>query len=420
MIFRNEEVAKTMVHAILTELLLPQLRNSVAFNENLGQYPQWVADGKAADAGITEAIRAGDVWAAYNMWHQLEAQHAETWTYPIWVKLGTVIVETRDAGPSIQIPIMPPEQMPIARFDPGEGAVVAEKEFFSDPNVANAFKKLKDIPGSEPPAPPTMGAVFRRWKISYADFGGQWHPSVHMSEEPLLAELVEWLHVILKNISGNIQIFVLRGQHPEFTRDAMQTMDRISRSIEAGDPWDAYHALKEFEERWPFGAREGQTPAAFPLWMQIGTVIIEGPGSESPELGASGSVPWTLHYADASGRWHPSIHMSREPLFEELAKRLEGISRNIEHITYFFSPGGCFPKFVQDARRTTESIRKKIEAGKADEAYDAFKKFEDRWPVLPGPFGKYPFWFYIGTVDLEGPGYEAELQEIPPRRHGGQ
>lgn len=277
-VHRQEEIAKQEVTNILQSFLLPNARRSAKFNGELGQYPEWVADVAAYNAEIQRLLAEGDVWAAYDKWHELEEKHANTWTYPIWVKLGTVIVETREfPGPTRRIPIMQrTAEPPITQYDPGEGAVFGESEFFEEPGVADAFKKLRQPPPEQTNPPgPEMGAVMRRWTIQYADFGGSWHPSVHVHEEPLLSELSAWLLIIAQHMGTQLHTMTFvhpRGRREHFL-EMTQAMKKISEHLQKDEVWEAYRAFKEFEGM--MSSERGE----FPLWMSIGTVIVEGPGA---------------------------------------------------------------------------------------------------------------------------------------------
>ena len=278
-VHRQEEPAKQEVAHILQSFLLPNARRSAKFNAELGQYSEWVADVAAYNAEIQRLIAEGDVWGAYDKWHELEEKHEHTWTYPIWVKLGTVIVETREfPGPARRIPIMKrTEEPPFTMYDPGEGAVFGESEFFEEPGVADAFKKLRQPPPEEtqPPGPEMGAPAMRRWTIQYADFGGSWHPSIHVHEEPLLGELEAWLRIIMQHMETQIRTegFAHPRGRGEFIAEMARVMGVISEHLQKSDIWRAYGEFKEFEGR-VAGER-----AEFPLWMSIGTVIVEGPGA---------------------------------------------------------------------------------------------------------------------------------------------
>lgn len=277
-VHRQEASAQAEVVHYLQSMLLPLARRSAKFNAELNQYPEWVADVAAYNAEIQRLIAEGDVWGAYDKWHELEERHANTWTYPIWVKIGTVIVETREfPGPTHKIPIMKrTEQPPFTMYDPGEGAVFGESEFFGEPGVTDAFKRLQQPPPEQAGPPgPEMGAEMRRWKIQYADFGGSWHPSVHVHEEPLLNELEAWLRIIAQHMETQIRTEAFahpRGRR-EFVSEMARVLGVISEHLGKSDVWKAYGAFKEFE-----GRIESER-AEFPLWMSIGTVIVEGPGA---------------------------------------------------------------------------------------------------------------------------------------------
>jgi hypothetical protein len=277
-VHRQEGPAKEEVAHILQSFLLPNARRSAKFNQELGQQEEWVADVAAYNAEIQRLLAEGDVWAAYDKWHELEERHNNTWTYPIWVKLGTVIVETREfPGPTRRIPIMKrTEEPPITMYDPGEGAVFGESEFFEEPGVADAFKKLRQPPPEQAGPPgPEMGAEFRRWRIQYADFGGSWHPSVHVHEEPLLSELTAWLWIIIQHMGTQLHTMTFvhpRGRHEHFA-DMTEAMKLITEHLQKSEVWEAYRVLKEFE------GQVSSDLGEFPLWMSIGTVIVEGPGA---------------------------------------------------------------------------------------------------------------------------------------------
>jgi len=99
--------------------------------------------------------------------------------------------------------------------------------------------------------------------------------SIHAKEElakmetaAQLAALGSKFHQELPNYRRNLGY---DRAFPGFTDDAAQMLETMGRLLEDGEVWGAYDEWHRFMNRW-----DDQLPT--PLWVLIGTVIVEGKG----------------------------------------------------------------------------------------------------------------------------------------------
>lgn len=282
---KDEETAKAEVAYWLEDWLLKMLRGSADFNEEMGQHLDYVADARATEAEIRRWLSNGDVWAANDLWHDFLDRWEGTWTYPMWVKLGMVIVDTREAEPLRKRRTLPPtipgEPPPYFQYDPGEGAILGPGEAIADPKFMEELKKMRQI---EPPpgAPggssgPSMGA-FKVWQVTETDTRGTLHPSTYRDEELAAAHVARNLRFFAMQIDHAFRIWerqaasgLIKADRDFFDRlsDAVAVMG-IDLDLEFLDykrVWSAYATWKDFEKK--YGA--GIVP---PIWERVGTVEV--------------------------------------------------------------------------------------------------------------------------------------------------
>jgi hypothetical protein len=283
---KDEESAKAETAYWLSDWLLKMLKGSADFNEELGQHLAYVADARATMDEIRRQLSNGEVWAANDFWHDFLDRWEGTWTFPMWVKLGMVIVDTREAEPLRKRRTMEPtETPPYFQYDPGEGAVLGPGEFFADPKVVDEFKKMRQIepppgaPGGPPQGGPTMGAL-KIWEVKESDFrGAELHPSTYTDEEMAARHVARNLVWIINMVQEAIPMWRRQAEtgmiqaDPDFFDRAFDAvmlagMDLDLQFFDYKRIWDAYATWKDFEKK--YGA--GIVP---PVWKRIGTVEVK-------------------------------------------------------------------------------------------------------------------------------------------------
>jgi hypothetical protein len=99
--------------------------------------------------------------------------------------------------------------------------------------------------------------------------------SVHFREEVAQEETANQLLSIVNKLEADIPKY--RGvwgydrHHPGFVNDLIETIQAIRKRIEDRDVWGAYDDWHGFLQFW-----EGKLDP--PLWVQVGTVVVEGLG----------------------------------------------------------------------------------------------------------------------------------------------
>lgn len=301
-IYRDPEVAKERVAGILTDFLLPMLDKSVEFNKSLDQNLDYVADGEATSKAIKDALKRDEIWEAYDLHHDFLTRYDDRWTFPAWVKLGTVIVDTRDMdGPRNRKRTLPLTDIPpIAQYDPGEGLVVAPGEDVGE-DMMKLIERMRLESQSKPPYEMegyNLGA-FNPYKVQWAYSKDIGVPSVHRTEEMAKGEVTHLLgNWIIKNLDSYWrQILSRRGGHPEFVQSAQLLVPQVKDLIARGDIWRAYELWQEFYDRYEF-------EFGFPLFVAIGTVLVEtrdpgGPARHRPLMRRGEVSPIEEHLKSA-------------------------------------------------------------------------------------------------------------------------
>lgn len=250
---QGETRAKAEVVRWFDDYLIPALKASVRINEDLRQHLEYVADGKATIEELLRRIANGDTWGAYDLWHDFLDRHEGTWSYPMWVKLGTVLVDTREDEPARKMRLMPATDVPpITRYDPGEGLVMGPGEFWGDPKIMEIMKRYGAPPSPGAPPPPTMGAR-NVWEVQYAEGGTAQHPSTYTDEERAKEQVAGLLVWIINKVQRAIPEMQEAGADPDFLREAFDAVMLTGIDLDVRDVWSAYETWRKFEDQ--HGAR---------------------------------------------------------------------------------------------------------------------------------------------------------------------
>lgn len=330
-IHRNEEMAKGEVAYLLGQWLMKNLDSYWRMLEmrGPGEHAEFSQAAQVLVPEIMQLLAQGDVWTAYERWHDFYDRFENEFDFPLFVGIGTVIVETTDPhGPTPRRRLLkkgdvPPmiEHLPeggrvrygmreeheavaaledIMRAAAREAEKVGLKVTTDDFNKAlNAVTEelAKQFAGREE-SPEAMRDFYRRakegvlrrlfgvslgyslgafqsWLVQYRDFGGIWHPSFHTNEERAKLQAAEYLEAMAHHLDRNIFAESIVGRNEEYVVHGRNLVDRIRNLLADEKVWTAYRAYKEFAEEW-----EDQV-GMFPLSMAIGAMrVIPAPEPE--------------------------------------------------------------------------------------------------------------------------------------------
>lgn len=113
------------------------------------------------------------------------------------------------------------------------------------------------------------------WRVCRIRDFNKYCTSVHSREDVAKVETANQLTSMINELESNIPKY--RGYwgydkyHPGFVDDMIEMIQAVRRRIEDEDVWGAYDDWHHFMQHW-----EGRLDP--PLWVQVGTIIVEGPG----------------------------------------------------------------------------------------------------------------------------------------------
>jgi hypothetical protein len=118
----------------------------------------------------------------------------------------------------------------------------------------------------------------RMWKVQYAYGPEIGLPSVHRTEAAAKGDVAHLLgNWIVKNLASTIRNLERESElrHPEFVMDGKAVAHQIIDLLNAGEVWQAYDVWQEFYDKYEF-------EMDVPLFVMIGTVVIESNQAEGP------------------------------------------------------------------------------------------------------------------------------------------
>lgn len=129
-VHHTEASAKGEVAHLLGNWLMKNLASLVRNTERQKESPEFVMDGKAVVHQIIELLNAGQVWQAYDVWQEFYQKYEMEFERPLFVMIGTVIVETNEPPFRQQRPLIPQgTQRPVDQYKvPGRETRVAMRE----------------------------------------------------------------------------------------------------------------------------------------------------------------------------------------------------------------------------------------------------------------------------------------------------
>lgn len=317
---KSEQMAKGEAAHLLGNWIMKNLDSYWRMLTLRGEkHPEFIEAAKVFVPEILGLLEQGLVWEAYNRWHDFYDRFENEFGFPLFVAIGTVLVETRDPkGPVPRRPIMRRSKVPpMIEYGGGrekpmvaawreeheaiasmealmhEAAVEAERRGIeikvTDFNkVVQAVsdeiaKQFQDRPETEETLREfhtlvhkgvlsrlfgaslghTLGAI-TSWLVQYADFGGIWHPGRHTSERRAKVQAEEYLRILMHHLKS--QTLVHRDEEVEMAM--FRLIEEVESLLDQGLVWKAYLTFKEFENE------QEESAEMFPLQMRIGTMRV--------------------------------------------------------------------------------------------------------------------------------------------------
>lgn len=171
--------------------------------------------------------------------------------------------------------------------------------------------------------------------------------SVHSNEEIAKIETANQLLSLVNNLEAEIPRYLTyRGyekNHPGFVADLREMIAAVRRRIEDGDVWGAYDDWHRFLQYW-------DRLLQMPIWVDVGTVVVDGPGpTVTPE--------YDPKYLEKSLRYHPKKEAVSETTFD-MEKAAHEFVRDVLKLVQSSEAGqGLDPELVvQEIRKAMNEI----------------------------------------------------------------
>ncbi len=137
----REEAAKGEVAYLLGNWLMKNLSHIARDLTRKGLNPEFVMDAGAVYEQIMGLLGADRVWEAYDVWQEFYRKYANEFGHPLWVGIGTVIVDTGGApgGPTTRLPfIKPGKKSPVEEY----GIRTSKPRGIEDYREAKEFRSI--------------------------------------------------------------------------------------------------------------------------------------------------------------------------------------------------------------------------------------------------------------------------------------
>lgn len=293
-VHKDEESAQSEVAYLLGQWLMKNLTFKIREQERWGKRPEFTAAARAVAEQIAGLLAQGAVWQAYDLWQDFYDHFEMVFDVPLFVQIGTVIVDTREIEPlrkkrTIEAGEVPPmvehakkptivgmrEDMEIldiirriASQLEASGRKLTEQEFethymaaaqataeiarrevettgrkfdFGDANVIfeGELKRRIGLEGRRRRGA-SMGAL-KVWQIRYEEQEGRRHDSAHIDEEAAKSEVAIRLKTIGDRLWSHVQTIkaVSRGRWAHLLHGLETALNRINNMIAMGQVWEA-------------------------------------------------------------------------------------------------------------------------------------------------------------------------------------
>lgn len=318
-VYKDEKAAQAETAMILKGFVLQNLNAMVRHNARWNTRPEFVQAGTAFLVQAQEMLAQGRTWEAYDAWQDFYDAHEMDFGPPLWMVLGSVNVDTREAEPlrkrrlfeatpappyeSVQEPteIMEAAELEVISIIKKVQRLVQEKtlretgrEITSAEFKRQARDVVKEIEqaaqGAELPweSQATMvedalkkrfglSGTMRVWKVTYLDIlcliqGGGGCVNSYTDEELAKEHTASLLRTVVGRLDDQARTASDLGRAPQFVLEARQSIPLVRAALEESDVWRAYTIWREFEERHPFGP---EPQLGYPLHTQIGSLRVE-------------------------------------------------------------------------------------------------------------------------------------------------
>lgn len=195
------------------------------------------------------------------------------------------------------------------------------------------------------------------WRVQYAYAVEVGVPAVHAREEAARGEVAYLLgNWLMKNLSHAARKFTREGIGQEFAMDAGAVYEQIMGLLGADRVWEAYDVWQEFY-------RKFENELGYPLWVAIGTVIVDsggvgGPATKLPFIKPGKKSPaeeYGLRKAPPRGiedyREAKEFRSIVDAVYEKLIERVEQTGETIGYDDY-----------LQAIKETMEQVQAEVES----------------------------------------------------------
>lgn len=319
-VHKDEASAKAETASILEAFVLSNLNAMVRHNARWGTRQEFVQAGVEL-LGQARALLSGKpkrVWEVYDLWQEFYDRFETEFGPPLFMVLGTVNVDTREAEPLQKRRLFPAtgtppfesvrgpsqlleaaelevysivlrierlvlerakatgEEMPSAEFRRKAGEVVKELEKAArgedlpwETQAAMVEEALKKRFGLSGPA-------MRIWRVIYMDIlclareGGCINS--YTDEELAKEHTASLLRTVAGRLEDQARAARSLGRAHAYVADVGETAPLVRAALEEGNVWGAYEIWNAFETRHPMGP---EPQLGYPLHTQIGTVRVE-------------------------------------------------------------------------------------------------------------------------------------------------
>lgn len=204
----EEHLAKRDVGRLIGQWMISNLEKMMALLSGKPGSRAFVLEGQLLRESLLSYLSQGNVWEAYDWLHRFQDRFAEQFSNPIWVAMGTVIVEA------------PPGKGPATR-----------KRFLTPDDFPENLRPSLGSSG----APRGLGAL-RRWKISSHGFG-KLEDAVFLKQEEAIAYLGQLLEALAHKLHAHASAEALANVSDErshYADEAIQIVFQITDLVKSG------------------------------------------------------------------------------------------------------------------------------------------------------------------------------------------
>lgn len=323
-VHKDEAPAKKETAFLLDNWLMRNVGAIARHHARKGDHPAFARDGALLVQQVRALLAEGRIWEAYDLFQDFHDRYEFEFENPLYMVVGTVVVDTREAEPyrkrrAMPVPPMPPyaldpEALPPWMINPEEFEVVSVLrnviERFRERLIAEGRtitfgefrrqasevvqKLLEETEGREDltieqQVEMAEQALKRRFglsgparegrrifRVSYRDLtclvGQEECASVYTDEDLAKAHVADLLRTLAKRLEEQAWAARELARAPQYVADAGVTAPLVRSQLDKANVWEAYRLWMDFESRYPLGP---EPELGVPLHMQIGGVLVE-------------------------------------------------------------------------------------------------------------------------------------------------